>query len=543
MGHVKKVEICSSCDILQYVPACDVIEEKIDTGNTTTQTLMCGIQVESDLAYQESNGDVDAATNDIEMGSATGPLGMRWAMDIPQGATITNATIQFTSDEANAQATILNINGEDVDNAAPFVDGSNGTISSRTLTTANVVWNVPVWLDEDLSGPEQRTPDISTIIQEIVDRPGWTYGNDLALIIDGTGERWIEGWNGAPGVTPILVVEFEQDLEVTNIKTQGFYIDPETNETFWINPDTNQWEEYTIRGTVSSGPCTGLDNVLVDCAEINTECILKRVHPNTYQYLDSSTPDFEIAITVDAITGNRTFDMHLSSIAGTLDNDAQGFIQALNNCLSNGGIAEVTLLTSTPLNTILPETFVLGGNRNVSYTYTPSATTPALISVDNINTNSDNSDIQALYNNETNTISFIVQLQSAEFDCYNLQCTNNMAGQSLRVQLDTCSVVDKQIQQSIITPKAINIAPNSNIDVSTLLSAGFEYTGISISVVNEDPLNLITNPDGTTLINPPSNFSLNFNAEDTNILLPFGIITTGPSGRMILSYTSRPIIV
>ena len=35
---------------------------------------------------------------------------------------------------------------------------------------------------------DQRTPDISSVIQEIVNRSGWTQSNSLAIIISGTGD-------------------------------------------------------------------------------------------------------------------------------------------------------------------------------------------------------------------------------------------------------------------------------------------------------------------------------------------------------------------
>jgi hypothetical protein len=44
---------------------------------------------------------------------------------------------------------------------------------------------------------DQRTPNISSIIEEIVGRGDWASGNDLVIIIDGTGERQAESYEGA----------------------------------------------------------------------------------------------------------------------------------------------------------------------------------------------------------------------------------------------------------------------------------------------------------------------------------------------------------
>jgi hypothetical protein len=56
-------------------------------------------------------------------------------------------------------------------------------------------------------GISQRTPDLSRIIQEIVNRPGWGSGNALALIVSGTGRRTAESSNGS--FAPILHLEFQ----------------------------------------------------------------------------------------------------------------------------------------------------------------------------------------------------------------------------------------------------------------------------------------------------------------------------------------------
>ena len=69
-------------------------------------------------------------------------------------------------------------------------------------------WNsVPSW-SSGASGADQKTPDLKTIIQEIVDRGGWTSGNDIVIIVDGTGERTAYSWNGGSGSAPELQVNY-----------------------------------------------------------------------------------------------------------------------------------------------------------------------------------------------------------------------------------------------------------------------------------------------------------------------------------------------
>ena len=52
------------------------------------------------------------------------------------------------------------------------------------------------WTTVGQAGPDEQTSNIAAVIQEIVNRPGWSSGNALAIIITGTGKRVAESFNG-----------------------------------------------------------------------------------------------------------------------------------------------------------------------------------------------------------------------------------------------------------------------------------------------------------------------------------------------------------
>jgi hypothetical protein len=58
------------------------------------------------------------------------------------------------------------------------------------------------------AGLDQQTPDVSSVIQEIVNRPGWTSGNSLVIIITGTGKRVADSYNGNQAGASTLHVEY-----------------------------------------------------------------------------------------------------------------------------------------------------------------------------------------------------------------------------------------------------------------------------------------------------------------------------------------------
>ena len=127
---------------------------------------------------------------------------------MPQGARITSARLEFTAAAPGALPTLLDIRAEASDNATAY-SGADFDLTSRPTTGAAVTWDVEPWVYTGATGARQRTPDLSGILQEIVDRPGWELGNIALLLVSGTGSRLAQAAQGAGSRPARLVVEFE----------------------------------------------------------------------------------------------------------------------------------------------------------------------------------------------------------------------------------------------------------------------------------------------------------------------------------------------
>jgi hypothetical protein len=176
---------------------------------TQPNTIEIRIATGNDDAEERSSGSMYLTSSDLELVYDRGnqKVGMRFnGATIPRGATITNAYIQFQADESHSGTTSLTIQGQDIGNA-PIFTSSSGNISSRDKTTESVSWN-PVSWSTGQAGLNQRTPDIASVIQEIVSRSDWFAGNSLVIIITGTGERTAESYNGTSSGAPLLHVEY-----------------------------------------------------------------------------------------------------------------------------------------------------------------------------------------------------------------------------------------------------------------------------------------------------------------------------------------------
>jgi hypothetical protein len=168
------------------------------------------ITAPTDDAEETISGDVSLASGDLELvfDDEDQTIGLRFqGIPIPQGATISQAWVQFQVDSTTSTATSLTIRGQASDDPVTF-SFSSGDLSSRPTTAAAVGWTPPAWLVKSEAGPDQQTPDLATVIQEIVDRPGWTADNSLVLLVTGTGQRIAESFDGKPSAAALLHVEY-----------------------------------------------------------------------------------------------------------------------------------------------------------------------------------------------------------------------------------------------------------------------------------------------------------------------------------------------
>lgn len=179
------------------------------TGSGTA--VQVRVSASGDDAEESASGSVSLTSSDLELvldGSDQQVVGMRFnGVTVPPGATIIRAYVQFQVDEVTSDATSLVVAGEATDNAAAFTSTSRN-ISSRARTGSAVAWSPAPWPTVDEAGANQQTPNLASIVQEIVNRSGWRSGNALALIVTGTGKRVAEAYDGVPAAAPLLRVEY-----------------------------------------------------------------------------------------------------------------------------------------------------------------------------------------------------------------------------------------------------------------------------------------------------------------------------------------------
>ena len=188
---------------------------------------------DADDVEEKGDGSMDNQSSDIEMiyeneDYHNGDAFRFQALAIPQGATITNAYIQFTVDEDGEDGDVtLTWHADDVDNSAAF-DGTPFEVSDRTKTAAFADWAPAVWAgNEGARGEDQRTVDLSELVQSIVDREGWAEGNAMTFIVTGPTDvpvnRIAVSYSGDATNAAALHVEFESGPPPVGAELVGYW--------------------------------------------------------------------------------------------------------------------------------------------------------------------------------------------------------------------------------------------------------------------------------------------------------------------------------
>ena len=170
----------------------DATNDVSETTVTVVDTLELWLQVtagaddvDTGCSFRADRNEVNIGMDDSCRGNRLYAAGFRFQdVPIPNGATVNSAFLEFTSASNYSYAVQTLIVGEAADHAQPF--SASHEPKSLTRTSAGVSWDISeFWPYQS----EPRTPDLSPVIQEIVNRAGWSQYNALALVVDTTGAK------------------------------------------------------------------------------------------------------------------------------------------------------------------------------------------------------------------------------------------------------------------------------------------------------------------------------------------------------------------
>ena len=164
-----------------------------------------------------AGGAMTLTSPDIEMATITNlnnlgkpagcdqVVGMRFKMNIPQGAKVTAAKIRFAVDTTNSDKVTLYISVQSTDDAQA-ISSRRRDLSSRSRSNRRVAWTPAPWT---VIHNIKYSADVAPILQEIVCRKGWQSGNSVLFLIgrsSGSGIRTAQSdLGGTPSISYSVV--------------------------------------------------------------------------------------------------------------------------------------------------------------------------------------------------------------------------------------------------------------------------------------------------------------------------------------------------
>ncbi|MEM1404552.1 MAG: hypothetical protein AAGG55_14540 [Pseudomonadota bacterium] len=135
--------------------------------------------------------------------------GLRFdAVDLPRGATISNAQLSFTADRDFSETFDLTISVEETGDASTF-SSTAGDIAGRTTSATTVAWAGAL---SGSNGDTFQSPDLAAMVNAISNRSDWCGGNALSFIIEGPSGA-LPAWavDGDPSLAPRLQLTYDYD--------------------------------------------------------------------------------------------------------------------------------------------------------------------------------------------------------------------------------------------------------------------------------------------------------------------------------------------
>ena len=124
---------------------------------------------------------------------------------VPPGARIKSARLVFTAAGSDDEPTELTISAQAEGSPVAFTTRLND-IGARPRTDARETWSAEPW---EVVGLEYATPDLSRVIDEVVNRSDWCGGNPMVLFVRGTGRRQAEAFRDGGSASPRLDITYE----------------------------------------------------------------------------------------------------------------------------------------------------------------------------------------------------------------------------------------------------------------------------------------------------------------------------------------------
>ncbi|MDB4676771.1 PQQ-binding-like beta-propeller repeat protein [bacterium] len=236
--------------------------------------------VENDAEENITDGSVSLTSSDLEMSEEDQLqlIGLRFE-GVPFSEELDKPIyLQFTCDEISKAPTQLVITAQATGNSKSF-QAADRNLSSRARTKSQVPWQVQPWTKVGESGLKQRSPDIRSLLNEVLQRSDWQAGQALTLFVQGEGKRVACAFDGDEKKSPCLIfdelmlAERESDTlqEENHYQVKLFFTIPEDYDSCDFKIGIQGQSERRVSRLASEATQSKFEVVTVDDVKIRKD--------------------------------------------------------------------------------------------------------------------------------------------------------------------------------------------------------------------------------------------------------------------------------
>jgi hypothetical protein len=286
-----------------------------------TITLQVGAGASDGILYGATFISNDVVAFGQSSNNVTSNFMLFTNVTIPNGATIINAYLQYRCKTSQSGTTILSrIYGNNVDDATAPTTAAE--YNGKALTTAYVDWDsVGSWT----AGTWYDTPDIKTVIQEIVNRAGWASGNDILILHKDDGStngavRTANPYEDGASFAPKLVIEY---TTATNATVEAVAATA-TNEA--ITPSVTA----TQNATVAAATATVTNAAIAPAVSATQNATVTAVTATASCTAGNPTVAATQNVTITAVKAEASAAAIAPTVEGTSPDTSYYIVKALN---------------------------------------------------------------------------------------------------------------------------------------------------------------------------------------------------------------------
>ncbi|MFT5403707.1 MAG: hypothetical protein ACI9DF_002545 [Verrucomicrobiales bacterium] len=129
-------------------------------------------------------------------------------VQLPPHVTIGRAYLQLAAGTADSNTGTVTIRVDRRADSPPLVDADD-PLDERPWLERSILWELAPWVFPGSRLTSERSPDLSSLLQALVDQENWQTGGALTFLLEGSADRAMAAFERNPQLAARLVIRYE----------------------------------------------------------------------------------------------------------------------------------------------------------------------------------------------------------------------------------------------------------------------------------------------------------------------------------------------